>query len=65
MNTKIFENYESNVRSYCRKFPVVFEKSKGSYYYDSEGNEYLDFFDGAGALNYGHNNPFIKNEIIK
>ena len=39
----VFEENESCVRSYCRKYPVVFEKAKGSYIYDGEGNGYLDF----------------------
>ncbi len=64
MNTDIFEKYESEVRSYCRRFPVVFAKAKGSFLYDENGNEYLDFFCGAGAENYGHNNPKIKEKII-
>ena len=25
--------------------------------WDEEGKEYIDFFSGAGALNYGHNDP--------
>ncbi len=65
MNTKIFEEYESNVRSYCRHFPTVITKAIGSYYYDEEGNKYLDFFNGAGALNYGHNNPYIKEKVLE
>ena len=32
--------------------------------YDSEGREFIDFFDGAGALNYGHNNDYIKDRVI-
>jgi diaminobutyrate-2-oxoglutarate transaminase len=32
--------------------------------YDENGKEYIDFFDGAGALNYGHNNDFIKARLI-
>ena len=62
---EIFEKYESNVRSYCRKWPVVMKKAKGSIYTDVEGNEYIDFFNGAGALNYGHNPDYIKEKIIK
>ena len=62
---KVFEEYESNVRSYCRKWPVVMKKAKGSIYTDVEGNEYIDFFNGAGALNYGHNPDYIKEKIIK
>ena len=60
----IIEENESCVRSYCRKYPVVFETAKGSYIYDENGNEYLDFLAGCGALNYGHNNGVIKGELI-
>ncbi len=63
MNTKPFEEYESEVRSYCRRFPAVFLKAKGSKYWDEDGNEYIDFFNGAGALNYGHNNDYIKKQL--
>lgn len=64
MNKSIFEENESSVRSYCRKYPVVFEKAKGSYIYDGDGNAYLDFLAGCGALNYGHNNDEIKGAVI-
>lgn len=60
----IFEQYESNVRSYCRHFPAVFEYAKGATMTDEEGRTYIDFFCGAGALNYGHNNDYIKNKLI-
>lgn len=60
-----FEKYESNIRSYCRKWPVEFVSAKGSIYKDTEGNEYIDFFDVAGALNYGHNPDYIKEKLIK
>ena len=55
MNTAIFESVESNVRSYCRSFPTVFTKAKGAVMTDENGKDYIDFFAGAGALNYGHN----------
>jgi diaminobutyrate-2-oxoglutarate transaminase len=60
----IFDEIESEVRSYCRSFPAVFEKGRGPYLYDEAGNEYIDFFSGAGTLNYGHNNPMIKKAVI-
>ena len=60
----VFEEYESNVRSYCRSFPGVFHKAKGSIIYSESGDEYIDFFAGAGALNYGHNNEYIKQKVI-
>ena len=64
MAVEVFETYESEVRSYCRKFTAVFATAKGSKIWDEEGREYLDFFDGAGALNYGHNNDYIKEKLI-
>lgn len=60
----IFEEMESEVRSYCRSFPVVFDKALGSHLYDADGNDYLDFFAGAGALNYGHNNPYLMEKVV-
>ena len=65
MNTSVFENYESQVRSYCRHFPTVFKQSLGSFFIDEEGTKYIDFFCGAGAANYGHNNPVIKKKLIE
>lgn len=61
----VFEKYESNVRSYCRKWPVEFSLAKGSIVVDNKGSKYIDFFNGAGALNYGHNNEFIKERLIE
>ncbi|MGY6657822.1 diaminobutyrate--2-oxoglutarate transaminase [Amycolatopsis sp. TRM77291] len=60
----IFEELESEVRSYSRGWPVVFDRAQGSYLYDEDGKPYLDFFAGAGALNYGHNNPALKRALI-
>ncbi len=60
----VFESVESEVRSYCRSWPVVFDRANGAWLYDEDGNGYLDFFAGAGALNYGHNNPVLKKAVI-
>lgn len=65
MSTQIFETLESNVRSYSRSFPQVFQKAKGSFLYGSNGEEYIDFLMGAGALNYGHNNDYIKAQLLE
>lgn len=64
-NLDVFDEHESEVRSYCRNFPVIFSRGKGYTLWDKEGNEYLDFFAGAGALNYGHNHPKMKEKIIE
>ena len=60
----IFERYESNVRGYSRVWPVVFDKALNAKQWDVDGNEYIDFFSGAGVLNFGHNNPKIRQAII-
>jgi diaminobutyrate-2-oxoglutarate transaminase len=65
MALDIFELRESEVRSYCRKWPVVFDRAAGAWLYDENGRPYLDFFSGAGALNYGHNNPVLKEALLE
>ncbi len=55
----IFSKHESQVRSYCRSFPAVFVSARGSRMTDATGRTYIDLLSGAGALNYGHNNPAI------
>ena len=64
MNREKIKELESEVKSYCRKYDATFVKAKGSYLYDEDGNKYLDFLAGAGALNYGHNNDYIKEYIV-
>lgn len=60
----VFETVESEVRSYCRGWPTVFDRAQGSHMYDEDGHTYLDFFAGAGTLNYGHNNPVLKRALL-
>ncbi|MDF0552227.1 aminotransferase class III-fold pyridoxal phosphate-dependent enzyme [Kamptonema sp. UHCC 0994] len=61
---KIFSQLESNVRSYCRSFPTVFKKAQGAILEDEQGLKYIDFFSGASSLNYGHNNPKLKERLL-
>lgn len=61
---QIEDQYESNVRYYCRIFPDVFARAQGARVTASSGKQYLDFFAGAGALNYGHNPPLLKQALI-
>ena len=64
MNLKVFDRLESEVRGYIRSFPVLFSKARGSKLIDDDNNVYIDFFAGAGTLNYGHNNPVIKQDLL-
>ena len=42
-----------------RRAPVEFVRGEGSRLWDSEGNEYLDFFSGLSVHNAGHCHPEI------
>lgn len=61
---QIFDRMESEVRGYVRSFPVIFKRAQGSILTDEAGKDYIDFFAGAGTLNYGHNNPIFKEKLI-
>lgn len=61
---RVFEEMESEVRGYVRSFPAVFDKAQGSMLYDEHDNAYIDFFAGAGTLNYGHNNPVVCDALV-
>ncbi|WP_026759134.1 diaminobutyrate--2-oxoglutarate transaminase [Sediminimonas qiaohouensis] len=65
MQTEIFERRESQVRSYCRSFPVVFERAEGSHMFDTDGRKYIDFLAGCSTLNYGHNDPDMREALIE
>jgi diaminobutyrate-2-oxoglutarate transaminase len=62
---RIFEELESEVRGYVRAFPAIFDTAKGAFLFDEQGERYIDFFAGAGTLNYGHNNPVISEALIE
>lgn len=60
-----FELMESKVRSYSRSFPVVFQRAYGATLEDEDGNCFIDFLAGAGALNYGHNHPALRTALVR
>ena len=63
MNT--FEKYESEIRAYCRAVPTVFKSAKNAVMVDENNDDYIDFFAGAGVLNFGHNNQKMQDAIIE
>lgn len=64
MTINIFEQRESSIRAYGRTYPVVFDKASNARQTDESGREYIDFFAGAGVLNFGHNNERMKQAMI-
>ena len=49
------------------KFPLMLEISEanGNYLFDKENKAYLDLISGISVSSLGHNNPNVKNAIIK
>ncbi|MGI5359353.1 aspartate aminotransferase family protein [Streptomyces sp. CA-252508] len=65
MDTSVFGTMESEVRSYSRAWPAVFTTGHGAVLRDEDGRSWIDFFAGAGALNYGHNPPALKAALLE
>jgi diaminobutyrate-2-oxoglutarate transaminase len=55
--------HESNVRSYPRRLPIALRRGSGSYVEDLDGNVFIDFLTGAGALPLGHSHPEVLQAI--
>jgi diaminobutyrate-2-oxoglutarate transaminase len=60
----VFDLHESEVRSYCRSFPALFQRAKDSELFDTDGRRWIDFLAGAGALSYGHNPEPLKAALL-
>ncbi|WP_462417824.1 diaminobutyrate--2-oxoglutarate transaminase [Kytococcus sp. Marseille-QA3725] len=65
MDMTVFENHESTIRGYCRAYPTVFASASNARQVAEDGTSYIDFFAGAGVLNFGHNNPRMKERLIE
>lgn len=61
----VFEQHESEIRGYVRAYPTVFVSAQNAKQKDENGKEFIDFFSGAGVLNFGHNNPKMKQAVIR
>lgn len=61
----VFDRLESEVQSYARDFPEIFDRAEGAWIYDRDGEAYLDFLAGAGSLNYGHNHPTLRESLVR
>lgn len=43
--------------------PIFIEKAKGSYIYDVDGNQYIDYVSSWGPMILGHCHPHVENAI--
>ncbi|MBO9475797.1 diaminobutyrate--2-oxoglutarate transaminase [Shimia sp. R10_1] len=60
----IFKRRESEARSYCRGCDTVFTSAIGSEMIARDSTRYIDFLAGCSSLNYGHNDPDMKDAFI-
>ncbi|MDO9527390.1 MAG: aminotransferase class III-fold pyridoxal phosphate-dependent enzyme, partial [Gemmobacter sp.] len=60
----VFDRRESVVRSYSRSFPKLFNKAVGATLFDASGTPHTDFLAGCSSLNYGHNDPDLKQALL-
>ncbi len=44
-------------------FDKIYTRAEGAYFYDAEGNSYLDFLSGYGSFNVGRNHPVVRKAL--
>ena len=60
---KLLSNGVTHVGRYLEPHPVYVEHAAGSHKWDVDGNEYVDYFGGHGALLLGHNHPAVVEAV--
>lgn len=60
---KYIEQTEANVLHTYNRFPLVLEKGKGVYLYDTDGGEYLDFAAGIAVFSLGYGNETYNHAL--
>lgn len=59
----LLSNGVSHVARYLEPHPVFIDRAAGSRKWDVDGNEYVDYFGGHGALILGHNHPAVVSAV--
>src|SRR5262249_3973754 len=57
--------YESSVRTYPRSLPIAIRRGVGAYVEDLDGNVFIDFLTGAGAVALGHGHPEVVEAVAR
>ena len=60
---KIFPDGVTHDTRRMQPFPIYIERAEGAYKWDVDGNRYIDYWMGHGALLYGHNPPHIRDAV--
>jgi glutamate-1-semialdehyde 2,1-aminomutase len=62
---KVFPSGVTHDGRYMEPFPIYVTHAKGSRKWDVDGNEYVDYWSGHGALILGHNYPAIEDATVE
>ena len=62
---QLFPSGVTHDARYLEPHPVFIERAEGSRKWDIDGNEYVDYFGGHGALLLGHNHPAIVEAVTR
>lgn len=59
----VFPNGVTHDTRFMKPFPLYVNRAQGSKKWDVDGNEYIDYWVGHGALLLGHNHPEVTEAI--
>lgn len=62
---RLFPNGVTHDGRFLQPFPVFIDRALGSKKYDVDGNEFIDYWMGHGALLLGHSHPAIVEAVQK
>ncbi len=62
---EVFPSGVTHDTRYLQPYPVTITRAAGSRKWDVDGNEYIDYFGGHGALLLGHNHPVVVEAVGK
>ncbi len=60
---QLFPSGVTHDARYLKPHPVSISRAEGSRKWDADGNEYVDYFGGHGALLLGHNHPAVVEAV--
>ena len=61
----LFPDGVTHVGRFLDPFPIYVERASGSRKWDVDGNEYVDYLGGHGALILGHSHPAVVDAVIR
>jgi len=63
--SNLFPNGVTHDNRFLNPFPIYVEHALGCKKWDEDGNEYIDYFGGHGALLLGHGHPKVMEAVIR